>query len=198
MEAASSSRLGKPEQVAAAAVAAYRRRSFLGRHPVVAFLVFAISPVLSFLVAFTLAGGVFELCCERLWGTNLACLRQCEPWVSPALSYVMSLLTVVIPCILASILYCRLPRWLGIGKKWMLMSCATLAVLGSMCYCFVNLSPVPGHQALLWGGGIPMTIGQLASAFFRPRQLLQFIVPLAIGWWFMRRKHDQGRSQLAS
>ena len=34
------SRLGKPEQVANAAVAAYRRRSFLGRHPTAAFLVF--------------------------------------------------------------------------------------------------------------------------------------------------------------
>ncbi len=192
------SRLGDPEQVADNAVAAYRRRSFLGRHPAAAFMVFGVSPVLSFLTVFTLAGGVFELCCEQVWGDNLADLKQYEPWASLALPYFMSLLTVVIPCILASILYCHLARWLGIGKKWMLLSCAMLAVLGSMSHCFANLSPSPGHHALLWGGGIPITIGQLASVFCRPRQLLQFLIPLAIGWWFLRRKHDHGQLQVAS
>jgi hypothetical protein len=198
MEGDAVSRLGEPEQVADNAVAAYRRRSFLGRHPTAAFLVFGLSPVVSFIVLSVLAAGLFELCCVRLWGTNLAGLRHFGPWAVPAMPYVMSLLTVVIPCILASILYCRLAWWLGIGKKWMLLSCAMLAVLGSMSYCFVNLSPLPGHHALLWGGGIPITIGQLASVFCRPRQLLQFLVPLAIGWWFLRRKPDQGRLQLAS
>ena len=46
-EASVSSRLGEPEQVAKAVVTAYRRRSFLGRHPTAAFLVFAVSPVVS-------------------------------------------------------------------------------------------------------------------------------------------------------
>ena len=52
MDHNSSSRLGDPEQVADTAVAAYRRRSFLGRHPVAAFLVFGISPVVSLVVLF--------------------------------------------------------------------------------------------------------------------------------------------------
>ena len=51
MEADAISRLGEPEQVAEAAVAAYRRRSFFGRHPILtfplAFLVFAVSPVIA-------------------------------------------------------------------------------------------------------------------------------------------------------
>jgi hypothetical protein len=34
--------------------------------------------------------------------------------------------------------------------------------------------------------------------FCNPRSLMEFIVPLAIGWWFLRRKPDQGRLQLAS
>jgi hypothetical protein len=48
-QAAMCSRLGKPGQVAEAAVTAYRRRSFLGRHLI---LVFAISPVVSLIVLF--------------------------------------------------------------------------------------------------------------------------------------------------
>ena len=28
--------------------------------------------------------------------------------------------------------------------------------------------------------------------------LLHFITPVAIGWWFLRRRHDQGQLQLAS
>ena len=40
------SRLGEPDQVANAAVTAYRRRSFLGRHPALKFLVFGVSPTI--------------------------------------------------------------------------------------------------------------------------------------------------------
>jgi hypothetical protein len=34
--------------------------------------------------------------------------------------------------------------------------------------------------------------------FCNPRSLMEFIVPLAIGWWFLRRKPDQGQLQLAT
>ena len=43
-------RMGETQYVAEAAVAAYRRRGFLSRHPVAAFLAFAVSPLLAFLV----------------------------------------------------------------------------------------------------------------------------------------------------
>ena len=53
-EASVLSRLGDPAQVAEAAVTAYRQRSFLGRHPAAALLVFGISPAAS-LIALTVA-----------------------------------------------------------------------------------------------------------------------------------------------
>ena len=60
------SRLGKPEQVAEAAVTAYRRRSFLGRHPTAAFLVFAVSPLVSQIGFFVItAVGVRSPCAAR-------------------------------------------------------------------------------------------------------------------------------------
>ena len=54
VEADAISRLGEPDQVAESAVGAYRRRSFLGRHPTAAFMVFAISPVVPLYLVFLL------------------------------------------------------------------------------------------------------------------------------------------------
>ena len=142
--------------------------------------------------------------CERL-GVNehsLADLSRFEPFASVVLPYAMSLLTVVIPSILASILYCRLARLLGIGKKWMLVSCVILAVLAALPICSVGLCSIPGKTALRWGvwnpGSVRHLTGFIVYTLCRPRQLMQFIVPLATGWWFMRRKHGGGRLQLAS
>ncbi len=56
MDRNSFSRLGEPEQVAEAAAIVYRRRSFLGRHPAAAFLVFGVSPVVSLIALFIASG----------------------------------------------------------------------------------------------------------------------------------------------
>jgi hypothetical protein len=207
-EAYASSRLGNPNQVAEAAVAAYRRRGFLGRHPTAAFLVFGVSPVALlvalFAVAFAAVLGLSEVC--ELLGFDIqpifASMSHFEPSASAVLPYALSLLTIVIPCVFASLLYCRLARRLGLGKKWMLLSCAILAILAAIPCCSVKLSGIPGESGLRWGVWNPESIGHSFHFFVwivcQPRQLMQFFIPLAIGWWFMRRKHDNGRLQMAS
>jgi hypothetical protein len=119
-----------------------------------------------------------------------------------ALAYLGSLLIVLIPSILASILYCRLARRLGVGKTWMLLSCAMLAVLSALFLCTARVSAIPEENWLRLGINFPQSISHLYGTFvwiiLSPRQLMQFLVPLAIGWWFLRRKHDQGQLQLAS
>ena len=67
-EADVSLQLGKPEQVAAAAVAAYRRRSFSGRHPVAAFFFFAITPVLPLFLLAVVAEAAFSIVVNNLLG----------------------------------------------------------------------------------------------------------------------------------
>ena len=64
------SRLGEPEQVAKAAVTAYRRRSFIGRHPTASFLVFAISPVVSLIILFLTSAALLGLIAFGLGITN--------------------------------------------------------------------------------------------------------------------------------
>jgi hypothetical protein len=194
MDQNSSSRLGEPEQVAEAAVTAYRRRSFLGRHPAARFLVFGVSPAVSLVVlfiasSFSLMG--LGMICERL-GFNIDQGSHMATVGSALMCLVMSLLTIIIPSILASIAYCRLARRVGMGTTWVIGSCAIVAVLASF--------------TSYWraGSGYWM-LGFLWSGFFRygslvalTQHVVNLSIPLAIGLWFLRRKHDEGQLQLAS
>lgn len=187
-EADAYSRLGKPEQVAEAAVAAYRRRSFLGRHPIAAFLVFAVSPVLTMPTLFYLAVlvGWAIVSTFNFVGVNVNFRPyQVGPFKATLLCWVESLLAVVIPSIIASILYCKLAKRLGIGRRWMVASCAVLAAIAL----------VPGF---FWTNDF-WCVGLLGlSALPRIQHLVQLIGPLVICWWFMRRTHSPARLQVAS
>jgi hypothetical protein len=108
--------------------------------------------------------------------------------------YVLSLLIVVIPSILASVFYCKLAKRLGLGTKWILISCVVLAATALMPICSATLSDVPGKSALRVGYWNPLYVkhllGSIVWCFCSPRQLFQFLVPLAIGWWFVRRNRE--------
>jgi hypothetical protein len=207
-EANVASRLGEPNQVAEAAVTAYRRRSFLGRHPTAAFFVFVVSPIVSLVALVGLAFTVLSVslvACEWI-GFDiqhfLMGLTRFEPAASLTLPYVLSLVTVVIPCILASVLYCKLAKRVGIGRNWILVACVMLAATALMPICSVKLSDMPGESALRLGTWNPQSVlglpHFLVVSLCKPRQLLQFVVPLAIGLWFMRRKRETSPLQLAS
>lgn len=118
------SRLGEPEQVADAAVAAYRRRSFLGRHPLAALLVFGISPVMTQVVLMVLLSLTGPPWFGSAWG--------------PALG-------IGICSALSGILYCELALWLGLDRKWPLASCVVLGAFASLLG-----SRIPGGGNMHW------------------------------------------------
>lgn len=153
MGADAHSRLGEPEQVAEATVVAYRRRSFLGRHPAAAFMVFAVSPVIAmygmlivFLTVLTMFGAqrTVEFNESRL--TISLIIVVCSPFVGA--------------------LYGELALWLGLGRKWTLASCAVLGVV-----------------AMLF---------EIGFRSYTVMLLVQFSVPLGVGWWLTRRKCNRG------
>lgn len=187
-EAVAYSRLGKPEQVVDAAVAAYRRRSFLGRHPTAAFLVFGVSPVLTMLALFffTVFGAWAIVSTLNFVGVNVNFRpSQVGPFKATLLCWVESLLAVVIPSIIASILYCKLARRLGISRKWMVAPCAVLAAIAL----------VPGFY---WTNDF-WCLGLLGlSSPLQLQHLVQLIGPIVTCWLFMRRIANSGRLQLAS
>ncbi len=198
-EATVLSRLGEPEQIAETAVTAYRRRSFLGRHPTAAFFVFGVTPFVSlFLVLALMVLGTRAVVTigERLGAiSDVPRLTPPGPIELAATGYLFSLLFVLIPAIFTTVAYCKLAKWLGVARTWMVASCAVVAAMSIPCWgaTAIDMAGHPGVLCALW---IPGLHGWIPPSVIRP--LLQLLVPLAIGWWFMRRKHNQSQLQLAS
>jgi hypothetical protein len=98
------------------------------------------------------------------------------------------LLMFVVPTAIASLLYCKLARWSGIGRIWMLVSCMVLAVSAtqsSQGRRLFEYDDPQGQHHFVVGLWICVTLAQV-------------LTPLAIGWWFLRRKRDPGQLQPAS
>ncbi len=180
MEADAISRLGEAEQVADTAIAAYWRRSFLGRHCWARFLVFAISPV----VAIVEVENVF-------FATLCASLRQ--DWHKPYPYWIVSLMLVMSSGFLAAF-YAELVARCGVGKKWTLVSGAILGVIAAYFQrseAFHTGNSGPGLFAIMVVQFVlPLVIsglivkrecyhGSPATAF-----LLVAISPLASYWTF--------------
>jgi hypothetical protein len=173
-------RLGEPEQVANSAVAAYRRRSFLGRHPTAALLVFGISPLLSFIVLFLGFFAVLVLA-EQRFDFGVFDDQHFGPLALTAFSYVFNLVWVVIPSVLACLLYYELAQWLGLGRKWLFLSCLVLTAVAAL-YGFRVDTFDSGKRS-----GVMDDIG-----FFGLTQLGRAMAPLAVGLWFLLRKRRRG------
>lgn len=202
METDASSRLGQPQQVANAAVIGYRRRSFLGRHPVAAFLVFAISPVVSLIGAFAVVFGACQLLDAALPADDFGSfLRNLGPQGRRMLPYVLSVMFPMIPCALGAVLHCKLARRLGLSGRWVGLSCAVMAVLGGVSIWTAKFSEMPGQSCLRFGLGIPVNIVDLphmvTAVITNPLRLVQFLIPLAVGCWFFWRQRTQRRLRLA-
>ena len=193
------SRLGEPDQVVEAAIYAFRRRTFLGRHPSAAFFVFGITPFVSlfglFVLAFACLYGVVAACDQLVPNFNLN-VKRFDPAASAVLPYIMSLLMVIIPACVASLFYCKLIKRLGISKRWMILSSIVLAVVAITPIWTVSLSDQPGQSVLRCGIAYPQDIGGTILMYFSSfRQLLQFLAPLLIGLWFLRQTRRQDHNE---
>jgi hypothetical protein len=199
--------LGDPEQVADAAVTAYRQRSFLGRHAWAAFLVFGVSPVVSIVGFFVLmcfvmrlSGHLIDMVASQMGilGNNGYLTAPASPVELTVGRCLFSLLTIIIPAMLASTLYCILAKRCLHGKAWILTSCGVLAIVAlSVSWDVSNkIIDASGHYAVYAGLWIPGVCGWAFPISIL--QLLQFSIPLAIGLWFLWRRHIQERLHLAS
>jgi hypothetical protein len=161
MEADAIPRLGEPEQVAEAAVIAYRRRSFLGRHPLAAFLVFAVSPMIPQILLFMVVGAALRS--EPFKRGFETLLRYNEHLV-----HLICILVYVACSGVISALYAGLIQRIGLGRKWI---CASSLVLGIL----------PMVSEFVATPDIGLRCVAITA---------QFVVLLAIGWWLVRRRCD--------
>ncbi len=148
MEANALSQMGNPEEIAEAAIDFYRRRSILGRHPTVAFLVFGLSPIVTFIVLFAVTvlatAAMIEVAHELGFSIDDWWNRLGTPGVT-VWCYAMSWLTSVVPGIVVSILFCRLAKRLRMGRRWLFVSCVATGLM-TAAPCFWPVLPdVPGH-----------------------------------------------------
>jgi hypothetical protein len=197
-EANAWSRLGESNEVAEAAVRAYRRRSFLGRHPTAAFLVFGVSPVVSQIVLFivSLLGiRVVVMIADRLGAfSDRGKYVPPSPMAVEAMSYAFGLMFVIVPSILVGVLYCKLAKRSGIGKKWALISCTMLAAMAMLpCWYVAIKADAAGHALVVAGLWLPFLRGNWCGYCSNILELLELAIPVAIGWWFLRRKCDTRR-----
>jgi hypothetical protein len=177
-------RMGDSEHVAESAVAAFRCRSFLGRHPAAAFMTFAVSPLVAFLVLmFAVLIAFFGTCklCGLIDndGLHLGALKA-------VINYALPLAVISVPSMLLSFLYCSLSRKTVVGKKWMLFACGALVVVSSATFCELHFNGASDHGQLILFVGARYWI-----------QIVQFLIAVAFSWWLIRRS-DQGRTQLAA
>jgi len=159
----------------------FTKQKFNHGHPATTFLVFAISPVVSLMVLGDIARSV-------VWITQLLLGPHAFDEMPVACDFAIMLLMCVIPPVVASFLYCTLVWRSGIGRQWMIVSCAVLAAFGAtQSFIVAMMYHNSGEEHGLLSVGFRMCV-----------ILAHFLVPLAFGWWFLRRKHDQGQLQLAS
>jgi len=191
-ETSVASRLGEANQVADAAVLAFQQRTFFGRHPSAKFWVFGVSPILSLFALLFLTvecmTAVFSIY-EKL-GFDLH-IKRFDPLASQMLPYLISLVMVVIPSVLAGTCYCCLAKKLGIGRIWMFVSCFLLAVIAMAPVWSIKLSDIPGQSAIRCGLPMPSSIADLVGTVShdlrQPRQAMQSLAPLLVGAWFAFR-----------
>jgi hypothetical protein len=171
-------RMGETQIVAAAALAAYRRRGFFGRHPVVAFLAFAVSPLLAFLILMQIGLLALSVICWSLGlvdndGLHLGAVKA-------VINYVVPLAVIAVPSMLLAFFYCSLARRTVVGKKWMLVACGALVVISSATFCQLEFYGASDHGQLTLFFGVRYGI-----------QIVQFFIAAAFSWWLIRR--SEGR-----
>jgi hypothetical protein len=84
-----------------------------------------------------------------------------------------------LPLFLAATGFCWLAARRGLSWKWSMLACLILALFAGLTFTEVKLSDLPGQSSLAIG---------LTSAFGKS-QLIQLLVPLAVGGWSLGLRH---------
>lgn len=171
-------RLGSPGQVAASAATQYRRARFSRRHPV---LMFVLLPVLSLPVlwALSIVGLVLLTKLFGIESGKVVTSSVVWQWANACVPFVVVAL-MTIPVSLAAAFFCRLAHKAGVDWKWSLAACGLLAVIGGLAVTQFVLPTNVSRGALSFGFGV--------STHPSASQVLQFLLPLAIGAWFAWRQ----------
>ena len=167
------SRLGRADQVAAAAIDSYRNRDVFVRHPWAKVLFFGVSPAVVMVLAFVLAClsvGAFTAICQKC-GVRLADGEHLGRVGGSTLNWAVSLVTTILPAVVLTVCYCLTAKRWKISTGWTLASCCLLAIVAMLPVQSILLSDLPGNSRWSIGLCLPPNL----------TQLVQLIAPLSVG-----------------
>jgi hypothetical protein len=169
-------RMGEPGELAATAVAEYRRAGWVRRHPV---LVFGFAPVPAALVAMVgyvlVAGGIGYVVTAAGYGDEgpNALSRDTLNRIASGFAVTLGF----VPFLVAAVWF----GWLAVRSRvsgwWLAAAIAQVAILGGAATTQLIPSDLAGQSQLVVGLGIPL------SGW---RQAAQLLIPVAIGWIALR------------
>jgi hypothetical protein len=164
--------------LAAAAFANRRQASIFGRHPILSFVVAPIPVALVSWVGFLFLSFGLWMVAGWVFGDEYSIEnRAVRDWPTIVVSVFngMTLALRFLPPALATTLLCWCANRAGMSWRWMLCASGLIALVAGMLVLQVTLPPESGQGQLVLGLGFP--VSQWIN-------LLQFLVPLAIGAGF--------------
>ncbi|MEX2169179.1 MAG: hypothetical protein WD851_07700 [Pirellulales bacterium] len=176
------SRLGMPGKIASVAAEQYRLQRFSSRHPIV---MFVLLPV----ITLPLLWAVSIICLLLLakgFGFESGALTASESvskWANSTIPFVVMGILLA-PIAAAAAFYCRLAIKSAVSWKWILATCAILALIGGTAVANVALPTAVSKGTVAFGFGVSQNPS--------PQQLLQFAVPLSIGCWVIFKRRNYG------
>jgi hypothetical protein len=165
------------------------RRRHAQSYPATKFLLFAVLPILALLVVFLIEVAGFAILyatCGRISLPSLGIAIDRCGWevhgrlLGGILFYFICVVLTISPCGLVSVLYCKfITKRFHVTRTWAFVPCAVLAAMAIL----------PGYYHRSMCAPNQLYLGYV-------EQLGEFLVPLAVGWWFLRGARNS--SQLPS
>ncbi|TWU11419.1 hypothetical protein CA54_02260 [Symmachiella macrocystis] len=148
-------RVGKPEQLAQAAGEEYRRRTWLGRHPILTFL---IAPLPMLVLSWILCMLVFVCTAELVEEFNDGQQGITKSTVSSTTLLLMETafyIWAAAPFVLTTCLLCWMAQRTARGPKWMLAAGLIVTLVAAVFHSQMALPTQPGNGQLSTGFGFP-------------------------------------------
>jgi hypothetical protein len=169
------SRIGDPSRLAQFAAMQYRNRSFLGRHPILTFLVLPVPLVVLQVIGF--------MCAMFLLGTVIDPGAIAEgfnehdhPLLVGLVLAVFSWAIAVFPPLVSALMMCRVARKNALDWRWSVAACCLVALYCALFVTSWRLATAPGTGQFMMGFSVAWSAQWIAFTF-----LPKFAVAAGIG-----------------
>jgi len=127
-------RIGDPAQLAAFAAKQYRNRSFLGRHPMLTFLVLPLPLIVLGITAIMVAMYPIGTALDYYWPVS----NYHHPWLLGPVIAIIFWTLIVIPPLCSMLLLCRIARRNLMKMRWVVMASVIVAMYCAQIFIVWN------------------------------------------------------------